>query len=226
MPRPSRWNDIVEAAAKVFQEKGFAAASLEDIATEVGMWKGSLYHYIDSKEELLLAVVSEPAEHILNDLRQVSAMDLPPAEKLRLVAKAHGHVLETTFVYASVYLQEVAGRQRSDEWAARDREYVQLITRMIEEGVARGDFSPQVDPRIATFTLIGALNWVTRWYKPGGTLTAGQITEQICTQFLNGVISRSISTPSSHPAPAVHPTVAPARKRSRHSPGNQPSVRD
>jgi AcrR family transcriptional regulator len=58
MPRPSRWNDVVDAAAKVFQEKGFAAASLEDIAVEVGMRKGSLYHYINSKEDLLFAVAS------------------------------------------------------------------------------------------------------------------------------------------------------------------------
>jgi TetR/AcrR family transcriptional regulator, cholesterol catabolism regulator len=191
MPRPSRWNDIVEAAAKVFQEKGFAAASLEDIATEVGMWKGSLYHYIDSKEELLLAVVNEPAQHLLTDLRLVAALDLPPAEKIRLVAKAHGHVLETTFVYTSVYLQEVAGRRRSTEWAARDREYVQLITSIIDEGIERGDFSPQLDSRTATFTLIGALNWVTRWYKPDGAMTAGTIAEQICTTFLNGALSRS-----------------------------------
>ena len=60
MPRPSRWPDIVEAAAHAFRERGFAATSLEDIATEVGIWKGSLYHYIDSKEDLLFAVVRGP----------------------------------------------------------------------------------------------------------------------------------------------------------------------
>jgi AcrR family transcriptional regulator len=191
MPRPSRWNDIVEAAAKIFQEKGFAAASLEDIASEVGMWKGSLYHYIDSKEELLLAVVKEPAEHLLTDLRMVASLDLPATEKLRMVAQAHGHVLETTFVYASVYLQEVAGRKRSVEWDARDREYVQLITTIIEDGIARGDLSPQLDARTATFALVGALNWVTRWYRPDGALSAGKISEQICTTFLNGLITRA-----------------------------------
>jgi len=191
MPRPSRWNDIVEAAAKIFQEKGFAAASLEDIASEVGMWKGSLYHYIDSKEELLLAVVQEPAEHLLTDLRMVASLDLPATEKLRLVAQAHGHVLETTFVYASVYLQEVAGRKRSVEWAARDREYVHLITTIIEDGIARGDLSTQLDARTATFALVGALNWVTRWYRPDGALSAGKISEQICTTFLNGLITRT-----------------------------------
>ncbi len=196
MPRPSRWNDIVEAAAKIFQEKGFAAASLEDIASEVGMWKGSLYHYIDSKEELLLAVVQEPAEHLLTDLRMVASLDLPATEKLRLVAQAYGHVLETTFVYASVYLQEVAGRKRSVEWAARDREYVDLITTIIEDGIARGDLSTQLDARTATFALVGALNWVTRWYRPDGALSAGKISEQICTTFLNGLITRTaLGTP-------------------------------
>jgi TetR/AcrR family transcriptional regulator, cholesterol catabolism regulator len=196
VPRPNRWNDIVEAAAKVFQEKGFAAASLEDIAGEVGMWKGSLYHYIDSKEELLLAVVKDPAEHLLNDLREVVSLDLPSTEKLRRVAHAHGHVLDTMFVYTSVYLQEVAGQRRSSEWAARDREYVELITEIIGQGIRRGDFSSQLDARTSTFALIGALNWVTRWYKPDGALSAGKIAEQICSTFLTGLITRSPGTRS------------------------------
>ena len=71
MARPSRWNEIVDAAATLFREKGFVATSLEDIAREVGMYKGSLYHYIKSKEDLLFAVVREPAERILADVREL-----------------------------------------------------------------------------------------------------------------------------------------------------------
>ncbi|MEO6123495.1 MAG: TetR/AcrR family transcriptional regulator [Ilumatobacteraceae bacterium] len=192
----------MEAAAKLFQTKGFAATSLEDIATEVGMWKGSLYHYINSKEELLLAVVKEPAEHILDDLRIVSGLDLPAAEKLRMVAQAHGRVLETTFVYASVYLQEVAGRGRSDEWTARDREYVRLITAILQEGMDAGDFSSQLDARTATFAFVGALNWVTRWYRPEGPRTAGMISQEICSTFLGGMLSRSSAMPAFAAEPA------------------------
>ena len=90
MPRPSRWNEIVESAARIFQEKGFASTSLEDIATEVGMWKGSLYHYINSKEDLLFAVVREPADKVLKQLREIAGLDLPPSEQIRLVAQSHG----------------------------------------------------------------------------------------------------------------------------------------
>ena len=121
MPRPSRWNEVVEAAATVFQQKGFAAASLEDIAAEVGMRKGSLYHYINSKEDLLFAVVSEPATRILDSLQKTASLDLPPSEKLRQAAITHAAVLDETFVYASVYLREIAGNEHFADWASKDR---------------------------------------------------------------------------------------------------------
>lgn len=202
MPRPSRWNDVVDAAAKVFQEKGFAAASLEDIAVEVGMRKGSLYHYINSKEDLLFAVVSEPAARILDELQRVSALDLPPSEKLRQAALTHATVLDETFVYASVYLREIAGNQRFVEWAARDRDYRLLLTSIVRQGVARGDFAPNINAGTTTLAFIGALNWMTHWYRPGGPLPASVIADQICSTFLNGLISRG---------PRPSPTGGPAR---------------
>ncbi len=190
MPRPSRWNDVVDAAATVFQQKGFAAASLEDIAAAVGMRKGSLYHYINSKEDLLFAVVSEPASRILDSLQRTASLDLPPTEKLRQAAITHAAVLDETFVYASVYLREIAGNQHFAEWAAKDREYRRLLTSIVEDGIARGDFSPVIHAGTATLAFIGALNWMTHWYRPGGPLPAAVIADQICTTFLNGLVSR------------------------------------
>ena len=211
MPRPSRWNDVVEAAAKVFQEKGFAAASLEDIASELGMWKGSLYHYINSKEDLLFAVVREPAERILTDLERIASLDLPPSEKLRQAALTHALVLDETFVYASVYLREIAGNQRFEEWSVRDRDYRRLLTSIVEDGVRRGDFAPNVHAATVTLAFIGSLNWMTHWYRPGGRLPAPLIADQICSVFLNGLISRS-SRPAVTPEPP-----RPAKRRTGKS---------
>jgi AcrR family transcriptional regulator len=191
MPRPSRLNDVVAAAARLFQEKGYDATSLEDIAGEVGLWKGSIYHYIDSKEELLFAVVREPAVRILEQVREIARLDLPATERIRRVARSHAETLEATFVYASVYLQEIAGRQRSAEWAAMDREYVDTISTMFRSGIDDGEFSPYLHPRTATLTLVGALNWMTHWYRPGGAMSANVIADQICTTFLEGAIRRT-----------------------------------
>lgn len=191
MPRPSRWNDIIEAAAEAFRTKGFAATSLEDIASAVGIWKGSLYHYIDTKEDLLFAVVREPADEILAALRDLSLMDLPPAEKIRRATRSHLKVLEKNFVYASVYLQEIAGRRNYEEWAAMDREYLNLLESIVREGVDSGEFSLPTNPRIATLGIVGALNWLTHWYRPDGKLHADEIADQFCDLFLGGLLTRS-----------------------------------
>ena len=196
MPRPSRWPDIVEAAAHAFRERGYAATSLEDIATEVGIWKGSLYHYIDSKEDLLFAVVRGPADRILDDLRLLANLDLPPAEKIRRAARSHVLVLNDHFVYASVYLQEIAGRHRSAEWSAMDKEYVTCLERIIQEGIDRGDFSPTLNPRIATLAIVGSLNWLTHWYQPDGPLSPTEIADNFTDLFLAGMLLRRAVGPA------------------------------
>lgn len=195
MPRPSRYDDIVRAAAQLFRDKGYDATSLEDIAGEVGIWKGSIYHYIDTKQDLLLAVVRLPAERILAVLRQTVDSDLPPSEKVRAIVRNHVTVLDEVFVYAAVYLQEIAGRHYSEEWAEMDREYVRLTEKVVRDGIADGSFSPELDPRVTTFSLIGSLNWLVRWYQPSGPMSALEIADRISTLFVSGLVRRSQPVP-------------------------------
>jgi hypothetical protein len=154
------------------------------------MWKGSLYHYINSKEDLLFAVVRGPADEILNQLRELSDTDLPPTEKIRHATRSHVQILNSNFVYASVYLQEIAGRRKLPEWSAMDREYINLLESIVREGVESGEFSAVTNPRVATLALIGSLNWLTHWYRPGGSLHADEIADQFCDLFLGGLITR------------------------------------
>ena len=188
MARPTRWNEIVDAAATLFRQKGFVATSLEDIAGEVGMYKGSLYHYITSKEDLLTAVVREPADQILADVRDVAAQDVPSSEKVRLLTRLLLRVLEENFTRCAVYLDEVAGRHRSDDWAAIDRDYVRTVVGIVEDGQRRGEFSRALDPRTTTLALIGSLHWLTRWYQPGGELTGAEIAAPLGDTFLVGLL--------------------------------------
>ena len=205
MPRPSRWDDIVAAAAKVFGERGFAAASMEDIGNEVGMWKGSLYNYVSSKEELLEAVIRRPAGHILESVRELEHQDLPASEKLRAVARNHTAVLEETFDFAAVYLHEIAGRHLNAEWREMDREYVAAVERIITEGIADGSFAPSTNPRAATMSFIGALNWLTRWWTPTGTMSASDVADQIAGTLLSGLLTRKRARPPAAPPRALKP---------------------
>lgn len=193
MPRPSRWDDVVAAAARVFSEKGFGGASLEDVATEVGMLKGSLYNYIKSKEDLLFAVVRPDAEELLTRARGLTQADLPASEKLRQIAGVHVEIIDRHLPYVSVYVQEIAGKGISQEWTEMDREYMALVEQIFSDGMAAGVFDAHLDPRIAARTLIGSLNWMTRWYEPGGPAHARAISGQVADVFLSGVLVRRTS---------------------------------
>lgn len=190
MPRPSRWDDVVEAAARVFSEKGFSGASLEDVASEVGMLKGSLYNYIDSKEDLLFAVVRPDAEELLSRARELTRLDLPASEKLRQVATIHVDIINRHLPYVSVYIQEIAGKSVSPEWTEMDRAYIGCVEQIFSEGVAASAFDAALDPHVAARALIGAFNWMTRWYQPGESAQARAVASQIADVFLSGVLVR------------------------------------
>lgn len=190
MPRPSRWEDVVAAAAKVFSEKGFGGSSLEDVAREVGMLKGSLYNYISSKEDLLFAVVTPPARRLLDQARQLSETDLPASEKLRRLTRTHVEIIHEYFPYVNVYVHEIVGRQVSEEWSEMDREYLRLLEGILAEGEKQGLFSPGLPRHVAALSLVGALNWMTRWYRPGDPAAAQAIADQITDVFLSGLLAR------------------------------------
>ncbi|HMJ76862.1 MAG TPA: TetR/AcrR family transcriptional regulator [Iamia sp.] len=194
MPRPSRWDDVVAAAAKVFRERGYDGASVEDVADEVGMLKGSIYNYISTKEDLLLAVVRPPAERLLREMRDLEAADGPAGDKIRLMARSHARVIEDFLPYVAVYVQELAGRQTSDEWMAMDREYVTLAERIVEAGMEADEFRSDVRPRIVALSLIGSLNWLTRWYQPDGPESALEVADQIADLCLRGLSVRPATT--------------------------------
>jgi AcrR family transcriptional regulator len=176
--------DIVAASAKVFREKGFDAARLDDIAQEVGMYKGSIYHYIDSKEDLLFAVVREPSERILGEAHELVRESLPAEDKLRRLCHMHVHVLVDVTPFASVYIEEIAGKHRFPDWEAKDREYMAVVEDIMREVL--GDRT-DIAPGMAARALVGSLNWMTRWYRPDGPMDADEIADQVAQMFLGGL---------------------------------------
>lgn len=179
MARPSRWDDVVRAAGKVFRRNGFARASLEEIAEELGMWKGSLYNYISSKDDLLDAVIAIPAERLTSEVRQIATGPGAPEDRLRAIVRCHVDVLVDNFDFVAVYLHEVVGREIGARWRAYDREYAALVEQVVREGIGSGAIPAGRDPRLMTMTLLGALNWLTRWWDPAGDIGPDVVTAQI-----------------------------------------------
>lgn len=185
---PSKDEQIFIQAVRIFKQKGYHAASMQDIADAVDLQKGSLYHYISSKEELLYRIFERSTGALTVRLQEILASDLPPAQKLRQAVEAHITVLCEHLDTYSVYLAEqrtLAGRTQSKVRAEAQR-HARLLEAIIVEGSKCGDFRP-VDGKMAAHAILGMCNWLYQWYSPNGRLTPQAIAQIFSDMMLTGL---------------------------------------
>ncbi|HEX3053914.1 MAG TPA: TetR/AcrR family transcriptional regulator [Aggregatilineaceae bacterium] len=181
---------ILRAAASVFHRRGFHSATMAEIAAEVHLTAGSLYHHFPSKEDLLVAVLDAGLTEITQDVRAVAETELPPPQKLREIVHVHiRSELDNVHIAGAVIFE---GRALLDVPGVRDQyirqrdELEQLYRGVVEDGIASKDFSA-VDVGIFIKTLFGALNWVSVWYRPAGRLSRDEIADEIAGIFLRSL---------------------------------------
>ena len=170
-----------------FAAKGFYGTSMDDIAEELLLTRGSLYYYFRDKEEIL-ALCHETANQAMLDVAErVRASALPPDQALRRIVVEHARVMVDKFHGTALALQFDAldARRRAAVVSVRDA-YEASLRDVIAEGVAKRIFRP-VDPKITAFAMLGALNWMARWYRAGGGASADEIGEAFASLFLNGL---------------------------------------
>jgi TetR/AcrR family transcriptional regulator, cholesterol catabolism regulator len=182
-------DEIVAAAAKVFRTKGYHAATVRDIAEEVGILKGSLYHHFESKEALLYLVVKEPIAQMYRTMREIAAAPGTATEKLRRAIAAHLEAFDRHYPHLFVYLRErEAVKRRFREMIGfSPKEYERLWQQILNEGVDSGEFRPDLDIPVASYGLLGMLNWSYKWYDPQGRLKIGEVAEEFTALALAGL---------------------------------------
>jgi AcrR family transcriptional regulator len=183
-------SDILQAAAQAFRQKGYHAASMQDIADAVQLQKASLYHHVEGKQDILLAILDHALDLLIADLEEVVFTDLPPDQKLRRAMHAYVGRLTQDADLAAVLLLEYRSlepKARTQHIKRRDH-YEQIWRNLIKEGVEANTFQP-VDEAVATFALLGVQSWMITWFKLGGTLTAQQLADRFCDLFLHGLLN-------------------------------------
>lgn len=184
---------IIEASAKVFREKGYKEATLEDIATEVGMLKGSLYYYIDKKEDLLYAVVERPLNEMTDNLIRIVNSSDSPTMKLEKALKNHINGFKNyqseLFVWISIewFKSEFGG-----EIATLGDEIDRLFRKIIYEGIEKKEFRSDLDPKLMTFAIFGVYNYMQRWYSPNNGYDFEEISKQFNAFVLQGILNKEI----------------------------------
>jgi len=185
-----RAEEVYAAALRLFREKGYHATSMQDIAEAVGLYKGSLYHYISSKEDLLARVFERGMGDLLVEVERIANdTSLAPSAQLRLIIAAHVAAVADNLDALTVYLHEFR-TLTSDSLAlvrGQHERYSRLVAGIVTRGVDCGELQAR-DVRLATLGLIGMCNWLCQWYRPEGRLQPAQIAESFADLLLGGLV--------------------------------------
>jgi TetR/AcrR family transcriptional regulator, cholesterol catabolism regulator len=188
--RRNRRQDVLEAAIRVFHKKGYASASIQDVAEEVGVLKGSLYHYIDSKEDLLARIFEDSAGHFMEMLDEASGLDGPPVERLRAFGRScsfwYLRNIERVGIYATEW-KHLTGARRKEVMEIRET-YERRLAGLIGEVKDCGETAPDLDVNFATYFIFGALNGLPDWYRRRGPDSAETIAAAYADQIVNTVV--------------------------------------
>lgn len=181
--------ELLDIAARMFDEHGFDRVSMAMIAREVGLGRSAIYHYFASKDDILASIVESEALAPVGRIRQLaSEPGRSPTDRLRAVV--HDGVVRrlsfgSRFVRLARLEAQIPEHLRRDYDRSRRTIYDEHV-RLIQEGVASGEFRP-VDVQIAAFAIIGMANWTSRWYRPDGRLTAEEVAEAIAEMAVTTV---------------------------------------
>ena len=197
--------EILRTAARLFQQRGYDATSMNDVAAALKLSKGGLYHHFQSKDEILFEIMNHAMditeERVLGPVRGIAN----PEERLRALIRLHIEVVlsprdrEITVMLHENHPLPPALRKRIN---ARKKEYVHFLENLIAEvqrashkesqKESRREFqrdTRRVDARAAAFALLGMINWIYQWYKPEGALQAQNLVPQFTELIFGGILA-------------------------------------
>ena len=181
--------DILEAAARIFGEKGFDATSMQDIADAVHLQKASLYYHFDSKQEILAAILDHALDIINITLEAVLAQSLSPDEKLRHAMVSYLQTIADNRNLAAVLLFELRSLdpELKARHASRREKFERLWRDLIIEGKQVGAFN-SIDPSVTGRAILGVMNWTVTWYRNDGPRSAKEIANLYADLLLQGLM--------------------------------------
>lgn len=186
---------VLRTAARMFNEKGFHATSLDEVAERLNVTKPTLYYYVASKDAILFECVRTGLEMVRAGIDEVARSGGSAADKLLACMRAYGRVVTMDFGACVIRVGEEplppeSRRELRRLKAEIDHEFRALIA----TGVRDGSLRP-CDPKVAAFTIAGALSWIGRWYRPDGPLDADEAIERCIGVLADGIVARPAGRP-------------------------------
>ena len=182
---------ILKAAAKAFRRLGYHGATVEEIAAALHMKKGNLYYYFRNKEEILFACHQYSLDRLLAILDEVERSGAPPDQKLRQLIEAFVHTIldELHGTALGLDLEALSPAHLRTVIVRRDR-FDKGMREVLKEGVRSGTFV-YADTKLLSFAILGAVNWIPRWYSPNGPSSSQEIADRFADYLIAGLRRRT-----------------------------------
>jgi AcrR family transcriptional regulator len=182
--------EILKAAARVFRTKGYHASRIQDIAEALDMQKGSLYYYIETKEDLLKGLVEDILEQSVELLGTIQDTTHTPSEKVKLCIESHLRLFHDNIDAFGVFINEdlhFINKNSEKDIFSLMKNYEKGWNVIFEEGIQTGEFRKELNYKMVVKGILGMLNWSYRWYHVKEGYTIEQVAEIFADLILNGV---------------------------------------
>lgn len=188
--RETKRQAVLQAATQLFNERGFHATSLDDIAARLNVSKPTLYYYVKNKDEILLSCVRQGLDMMLAHIEASRRAGGKAMDQLLACMRVYAHIVMQDFGMCLIRVgDEQLPPDSRRELRRLKAEIDHEFRRLVAAGVADGAIAP-CDPKMTAFVIAGALSWIARWYQPGGQCTPEEVAEQCIATLCRGLLQR------------------------------------
>jgi TetR/AcrR family transcriptional regulator, cholesterol catabolism regulator len=184
-----RLAEVYRTAAQIILRKGYDATSINDIANALGMTKAGLYHYINGKKELLFDIMNFGLDELDEEVATPAASIADPIDRLRFIITSHAQLVTRGQGAITILVDEITALTPAQNRiiTRRKREYFNGLRELLNTLKSQGKLQ-DVDTTAATFSLLGMISWLSRWFRQDGALSQEQVAEQILKIAFNGLL--------------------------------------
>jgi AcrR family transcriptional regulator len=184
-------DSLLDVAVAVFNERGYDATSMEELATRLGVTKSAIYHHVSSKVELLRLALDRALDALFAVTEEPGATTGPAIDRLEHVVRGSVRVLAAELPFVTLLLR-VRGNSPVEQAALqRRRRFDRVVTDLVRAAEEEGDVRPDVDPAITSRLLFGTVNSLVEWYRPDGGLSADDLADALVATTFQGLRARS-----------------------------------
>jgi AcrR family transcriptional regulator len=190
-------DSLLDIAVAAFNERGYDATSMDELATRLGVTKSAIYHHVPGKVELLRLALDRALDALFAVTEEPGATTGPAIDRLEHVVRGSVRVLAAELPFVTLLLRVRGNSPVEQEALQRRRRFDRVVTDLVRAAEEEGDVRPDVDPAVTSRLLFGTVNSLTEWYRPDGGLSADELADALVATTFQGLRARPASPPRS-----------------------------